>query len=217
MHPHLPALVRKHQATRWRGPIADHSRNALQEVIRSVQESNQELVLDLGCGVGESTVQLAKRFPEQLVLGVDKSALRVSRSGLQSLPENAVVLRADSIDTLRLVEEASLRLRASYVLYPNPWPKKKHIQRRWHGHPLFPLLCQLSDALELRTNWSIYAQEFYTALEVLGYKEIEYQQFEPQVYISPFERKYAQSKHSLFRVAVGSNTASYLSDSPVVE
>ena len=30
-----------------------------------------------------------------------------------------------------------------YLLYPNPWPKAKHLQRRVHGHGSFPLLLQL--------------------------------------------------------------------------
>lgn len=37
------------------------------------------MILDAGCGVGESTLRLAARFPEARVIGVDKSAARLGR------------------------------------------------------------------------------------------------------------------------------------------
>jgi tRNA G46 methylase TrmB len=37
------------------------------------------LILDAGCGVGHSTIQLAREFPDHWVIGVDQSEDRLSR------------------------------------------------------------------------------------------------------------------------------------------
>jgi tRNA (guanine-N7-)-methyltransferase len=37
------------------------------------------LILDAGCGVGHSTIQLARAFPDHWVIGVDQSEDRLSR------------------------------------------------------------------------------------------------------------------------------------------
>ena len=85
------------------------------------------------------------------------------------------------------------------IFYPNPWPKAEHLGRRWHGHPRFADLLRLGGRLELRTNWPVYAQEFAHALQVAGHAAtlgvVAAPEAEP---ISPFERKYALSGHTLW-------------------
>ena len=77
------------------------------------------------------------------------------------------MLQANLIDFWRLSVQTEWRLQKHYLLYPNPWPKKKHLQRRWHGHPVFPSILELGGELELRTNWKIYADEFNQAVNLL--------------------------------------------------
>lgn len=43
-------------------------------------------VVDLGCGTGEQTAQLAQRFPQATVLGLDSSAAMLAKAGAQQLP-----------------------------------------------------------------------------------------------------------------------------------
>ena len=43
-------------------------------------------IVDLGCGTGEQTAQLAQRFPQATVLGLDSSAEMLAKAGAQQLP-----------------------------------------------------------------------------------------------------------------------------------
>ena len=54
-----------------------------------------------------------------------------------------------------------------YLLYPNPYPKSKHLKRRWHGHPVFPALLALGGNLVVRSNWPIYCDEVVSAIRAI--------------------------------------------------
>jgi yecA family protein len=83
------------------------------------------LILDAGCGVGHSTIQLARAFPDHWVIGVDQSEDRLSRKPYPDalMPTNMVFVRADLVDYWRLMAEAGIRLARHYILYPNPGPR----------------------------------------------------------------------------------------------
>lgn len=154
-------------------------------------------MLDSGCGVGESSRRLAERYPESLVIGVDKSAARLAKA---SGSENCRLLRADLYDFWRLAAGAGWRPRRHYLLYPNPWPKARHLQRRWHGSALLPALLALGGRLELRSNWQIYVREFAEALMIAGCETLEWGRFCPREPLSPFERKYHAAGQPLWRL-----------------
>ena len=88
-------------------------------------------VLEIGCGNGEALTEMAATEPEvdflgaevyppgigQLLLGVEARGLR-----------NVRVLRADAREVLAALAGACLD--ATYILFPDPWPKKRHHKRR---------------------------------------------------------------------------------------
>jgi tRNA (guanine-N7-)-methyltransferase len=135
---------------------------------------------------------------------VDQSAERLARGGRKlatALPANALLLRADVTDLWALMREAGWQLSHHYLLYPNPWPKAEHLQRRWSGHPRLPDLLALGGRLELRTNWETYAREFARALALAGHSaEVAPLAVVPEEALTPFERKYAASGHGLWRL-----------------
>jgi tRNA G46 methylase TrmB len=88
------------------------------------------------------------------------------------------------------------------LLYPNPWPKIGHLSRRWHGHPVFPAMLALGGVLECRSNWRIYIEEFCFAIDHLKQGVAVCQDYVPEVALTPFERKYLNSGHALWRSVV---------------
>lgn len=196
-HRRLEETVVRHLRHVWRSPIRDHSRRAFDELNESINPAIP-LVLDSGCGTGASTALLASRHPDSLVIGIDKSAVRLSRATRQ--PDNARLVWAELADFWRLAGEAGWRLSHHYLLYPNPWPKPGHLKRRWHGHPAFPSLLALGGTLELRSNFELYIHEFARALALAGADHVNVVSFLADEPISPFERKYQRSGHRLFQL-----------------
>lgn len=203
VHENLAARVERHLREPFRKPVAPYNREAFERSLEG-WDTRAPLILDAGCGVGHSTIELARRHPGHFVIGVDQSEDRLSRRKPypQSMwPQNLVFARADLVDYWRLLFEAGLRLAQHYVLYPNPWPKIGHVGRRWHAHPVFPWVLALGGTLECRTNWQVYADEFAWAAGYALGREISADTFEADLPLTPFERKYRDSGQPLYRVA----------------
>lgn len=209
LHDGLAVRLERHLREPFRKPYAPWNREAFERSLDG-WGGRAPLILDAGCGVGHSTIELARRYPDHYVIGVDQSADRLARRKPypQALwPDNLCFVRADLVDYWRLCLEAGLRLAQHHVLYPNPWPKIGHLGRRWHAHPVFPWLLALGGQLECRSNWSVYAEEFaFAAGWALGRQVI----VEPWVAdspLTPFERKYRDSGQPLYRVALSAEPA----------
>ena len=199
VHPGLRKVVDRHLNGKFNKPIAEHTRRAFSRV-QQLKASNkqQQLIMDSGCGTGVSSIKLAQAYPDYLIVGVDKSEHRLQNIAATTLPDNCVVVRADLEDFWQLATEHEWQLAKHFILYPNPWPKQRHLQRRWHGSAAFPLLPALGGTLELRTNWHTYALEFAAALHYAGQRcaVAPLPVAEP---LTPFEAKYLASGHSLWR------------------
>ena len=205
VHPRLEVLLARHLSSEWSQPFHGPSVLAFEALEEVMQGRQDRIILDSGCGTGESTRLIAQAMPDCLVVGVDKSFARLSRTGAESFPYregNAIWLRAELTTFWRLALQANWRLHHHYILYPNPWPKPGALQRRWHAHPVFPAMLRLGGRLEMRCNWEIYALEFALAVNmILGTNTKPGTPAEAPV-ISPFERKYHNSGHRLYSVVV---------------
>lgn len=226
IYKNLEAVVRKYAATTFLRPVADHTREAFEQACDFVRGFNAagcaELVLDSGCGTGESTLHLARKFPNVPVIGIDKSAVRLSKAGNErqlevsaggscDVPANAFWVRAELLDFWRLalekVDAGEWKILRHALYYPNPWPKESEATRRFHLHPIFPTMLRLSPVTELRTNWEIYAREFAEAAHVLGDAlslkfNVELGAFDPENPETAFERKYKEARQQLWRTLV---------------
>ncbi|NMG74920.1 tRNA (guanine(46)-N(7))-methyltransferase TrmB [Aromatoleum diolicum] len=202
IHEQLARRVERHVAEPFRKPYADYNRAAFDASLAG-WDRRAPLILDAGCGVGHSTIQLARMFPDHWVIGVDQSEDRLNRRKPYPdalLPTNMVFVRADLVDYWRLACDAGLRLARHYILYPNPWPKIGHLARRWHAHPVFPFIPRLGGLLECRSNWRVYIEEFASALGLVTGHETGWEVFEAPLPLTPFERKYRDSGQMLYRV-----------------
>ena len=206
IHEHLPTLLDRHRDSPFRKPYTDYNRAAFAASMerRERVAPAAPLILDSCCGVGESSIALALEFPEHYVIGVDQSESRLMRKseGKSDLPHNLDLVRADLVDYWRLLCDAGIRVDRHTLFYPNPWPKIGHLSRRWHGHPVFPALLQLGGELECRSNWRIYIDEFCFAIEYLTQRPAVCEHYAPECALTPFERKYQNSGHPLYRTRV---------------
>lgn len=196
LHPRLADTVARHLQSAFRRPVSDHARLAYSSVRERLARAPAPLVLDSFCGTGESSIALARRHPDHLVIGVDQSAHRLGKHRPADLP-NYLLVRAPAEDLWQLLLADGLSLDHHYLFYPNPWPKGKHLQRRVHGHAGFAWLLRLGGRIELRSNWQLYVEEFGTAMHLAGRRGLV-TRVAAEVPLTAFERKYRDSGHSLW-------------------
>jgi tRNA G46 methylase TrmB len=199
IHEDLEKIVLKHILKPDKRPISEGQKNCFEAAMEFQKQLNLPFIFDTGCGTGDSSYTLALANPEQLIIGIDQSGHRLQKSQKNNSLPNLLFVQARLEEFWLQSLENNWLPEKQYFFYPNPWPKKKHLLRRWHGHPILPILLKVCPDLELRTNWKIYAEEFQLALSLCGIAS-EINEFDSLQSISAFEEKYQRSGHPLFQL-----------------
>ena len=127
-------------------------------------------VLEIGCGMGETTARIAAAMPERNFLGVEVhtpgvgALLKLIDAGALT---NLRVIQHDAVEVVQhMLREDSLA--GVHLFFPDPWPKARHHKRRIVQAPFIKLLASRlahRGYLHCATDWEPYAQWM---LEVLS-------------------------------------------------
>jgi len=121
------------------------------------------LVLEIGSGMGETTVEIAKARPDADFVAVEVHGPGVgsllNRVAAAQLP-NVRVIRHDALDVLEhMIPDGALA--AIHLFFPDPWPKKRHHKRRLVQPGFAALAARKLEAggiLHAATDWPDYAE-----------------------------------------------------------
>lgn len=205
VHEKIDDLAVKYRHSVNKRPIGEHTQIAFDEVSHWIAGFDGDIILDSCCGVGESTATIAQHNPDSLVIGIDKSAQRVEKhQHYAARLDNYRVIRADVNDFWRLVHQADWNVSQHYLLYPNPYPKKTQVQKRWHGSAAMADLMAITPNIEVRSNWLVYLMEFAQAAAHYDVTS-ELAEITTHEAITPFERKYRASGQLCWQLLCRSN------------
>lgn len=131
-----------------------------------------EVILEIGFGMGQALLAMAKANPEQDFIGIE-----VHRPGvgalLASIEEEGVKnIRIFSEDVRDVFKQnlAEKSLSKILILFPDPWPKKRHHKRRLINPEFLEEAVKKlvpGGALHLATDWEEYAEEMMSAVGAL--------------------------------------------------
>lgn len=202
IHEDLEKIVTRHLSSVFLKPISAHTQAAFEQALEFAQSKKQAVILDACCGVGDSSRNLARLYPQHTIIGVDKSDERINKNRAET-DQNIILLRADLNDFYRLLSQAvkqnQIQIEQHKLFYPNPWPKSAHIKRRWHGAPVFPDLVSVCANIEMRSNWVTYLEEFQFALNLVGVNS-QVKSIQVDNPITPFEAKYHASGQPIYQL-----------------
>jgi tRNA (guanine-N7-)-methyltransferase len=125
--------------------------------------------VEIGFGNGRNLLQLAQQHPERDYLGIEVHRAGVGQLMLgaqQAKLHNLKVIMHDAVEVLReqLVAES---LDEILILFPDPWPKKRHQKRRLINSTNVELLAsrlRIGGVLKLATDWQNYAEQMLREL-----------------------------------------------------
>jgi tRNA (guanine-N7-)-methyltransferase len=122
------------------------------------------LLLEIGCGNGHFLVAYATAHPAELCVGIDlrieridKALRKRDRAGLSNLH----FFRCEAHDFFDQAP-GRIRLMDIYLLFPDPWPKKRHHKNRLLQAGFLDLLASKAgqgSRLFFRTDYKPYYQE----------------------------------------------------------
>ena len=126
------------------------------------KNKNNELILEIGFGMGTSTAEIAKSN-----LNKNYIAIEVHSPGVGNLLKliqesdirNLKIIQHDAVEVLNIMIKND-SLDGIHIFFPDPWPKKRHHKRRLIQSDLLKLIAQKikkSGYLHIATDWEDYA------------------------------------------------------------
>ncbi len=132
--------------------------------------NRRPVFLEIGFGNGEGLAEMARCHPERNYLGIE-----VHRPGVGHLlirleqdgSENVRLIRHDAVEVVqRMLPSAALS--GVYLLFPDPWHKKRHHKRRIVQCAFVAELARVirpGGFLHLATDWQDYAEHMLKTFE----------------------------------------------------
>lgn len=165
------------------------------------------LILEIGFGMGESLITMAKQHPENDFIGIEVHAPGVG-SLLKSIEENQLtnirIFHQDAMDALAacISNECLSKIQ---LFFPDPWPKRRHHKRRLI-QPNFLQLAQqklkLYGILHIATDWENYADHIEQILsEAVAFQKLDQEAARAHVLnrsSTRFERRGKALNHPIF-------------------
>lgn len=131
--------------------------------LNSIFPKAKKIVVEIGFGMGEATIEVAKGFPETGFLAVDVHQPGIGRL-LASIEEggltNVRVMDEDAHLILRsMIDDEALD--GIHLFFPDPWPKTRHHKRRIVNEEFISLIhskLKLGGTFHVATDWQPYTE-----------------------------------------------------------
>ena len=95
-------------------------------------QTYKHIIIEIGLGGGENICDLAKKNPENLYIGAEVFTDGLAKCATNIIEHNIHNIRLFIGDASKLIPSIPLGVVQSiYLLHPDPWPKKKHMKRRF--------------------------------------------------------------------------------------
>jgi len=145
-------------------------RQVLAETCADLLKERAEFVWEIGCGHGHFLTAYAQAHADRLCIGVDLTQDRIARADRKrdrARLANLHFLQAEARDFLAALPRAA-RFSALYILFPDPWPKRRHRKHRLLNPAFLSEIAPRAAAearLYLRTDYEPYFAEARAALQ----------------------------------------------------
>ena len=119
-------------------PLKDNQKNLFETLFKAIgidplnlPEFPNEVIFEIGFGGGENIAHQAQKYPNALCIGCEPFV-----NGIASLLQT---IEEQKIQNIRIfADDANILLKAlpahvitkGFILFPDPWPKKRHHKRR---------------------------------------------------------------------------------------
>jgi len=131
--------------------------------------SSAPRILEIGCGMGETTAAIAAAHPQNDYLGIEVHTPGVGNLLKEIATRELTNLRVIQHDAVEVVRDMLVpqSLSGVHIFFPDPWPKKRQQKRRLIQPPFVHLLAQRllpGGYIHCATDWQEYAEQMLAVL-----------------------------------------------------
>jgi tRNA (guanine-N7-)-methyltransferase len=168
--------------------------------------------IEIGCGSGLHPIRYASSHPDRVLFAIEHTKERFGKFS-QRLTNHPPIANLYAIhdDAVRWISHVPPTESVSrvFILYPNPYPMAKHLNRRWHAMPFMQRIIKLlkpGGKIEIATNEVWYANEARQYMQevwklaLIEDKEIYDPSGEQFKARSHFERKYLKRGETCYNL-----------------
>ena len=184
-----PVYYKSFRSRKFQEPVKPN-RSALDILARE-----ENIILDIGFGTGDSTIALQGMFPQHSVMGIE-----AYKPGIKNLLSKNIFVHHG--DALKMIEKInSNTISQIYMLFPDPWQKKKHRKRRLFNEYTFRVIMSIikkNGLFHFSTDNIHYALEAKSVISKVTSDEVAFSKnrgFRP---ITKFEKKSISKKYFVF-------------------
>lgn len=172
-------------------------------------EKSQPIHIEIGMGKGNFIIENALRYPNINFIGIEKYDSVIARA-LEKVPEDLPNLMMIRMDAMLIEDVFSKEVDTIYLNFSDPWPKKKHQNRRLTS-PLFlkkydSIFVGRKQIIQKTDNSSLFEYSL-TSFSQYGYV-IEQLSFdyhhshECDIVMTEYEKKFSEKGQNIYRVVV---------------
>ncbi len=136
-------------------------------VPKEVFDVHQDIDLEIGSGTGDFAISYSQSNPNRFLIAIERTSNKFDTFKNKAHPANLLPLHADARSVVvHCIPEKSLK--RIFLLYPNPYPKKKQANQRWHNMPFFDFLLtrlQKNGEITFATNIEDYYLDFVESIK----------------------------------------------------
>lgn len=131
--------------------------------LTAIFPGSKQVVMEIGFGMGEATIEIAKNLPETGFLAID-----VHQPGIGKLLS---AIEENDLGNIRVMDEdahvilqnmiADSSLDGVHLFFPDPWPKTRHHKRRIVNADFIALVASKlkgGGSIHMATDWAPYAK-----------------------------------------------------------
>ncbi|TMP81972.1 tRNA (guanosine(46)-N7)-methyltransferase TrmB [Pseudoalteromonas phenolica] len=185
----------------WSSMGLEHSQGLLD--FSQVFGNDNDVVLEIGFGMGKSLVEMAKNAPHLNFIGIEVHRPGVGACLMEADEAGLTNLRVFEHDAVEVLADciADGSLTTMQLFFPDPWHKKRHHKRRIVQSEFVESLRQklkIGGVFHMATDWENYAEHMLEVMTAApGYENIsETQDYVPRPDNRPLT-KFEQRGHRL--------------------
>lgn len=177
-------------------------------------DNEEAIILEIGFGDGEALIEAAKASPNKNFIGAEIYPPGIGHCLLlikEHALKNVRLCKLDAVDLLNdhMLDQSLSEIR---LLFPDPWPKKKHHKRRIINPSFAQLVANKLEPKGLfnfATDWQPYAESALTVLQACEHLKNEASDFQffprPTRRDTKFERRGRRLGHDVWDLCFSSS------------